>query len=490
MNTTFKKYFWNFFIIGIIVFGILLRLKGLILNPSMWHDECALAWNVRFKSFPELFGILRFMQMGPPMFLASSKVFINIFGYSEIVYRLLPFLAGSASIISFYFLLKQCLNSKLAIAASLILFSANMPLINYSFEFKPYELDVFLTILSLLIFIHLSKYLNEIRLKEYILYSLYFIACPWFSIVSVFTIAGGFLSLIFRNFRSNIKNIFFLLLPISVSYFVYLKTYVISNYTDSTGKNMLSYWQTGFLNHDLSNFFFLIVEGIKYLFYPAHFALFIIILIVLGIFIFLKENTNNFLEVSAYSFFIILIFAYFNVYPFQGRLIIYIMPIILILITKPLDCVCYTKKWLSVLILALFLPILTSQLSNAAYFIKSKSFSRHEYPREAMQLMVNNLKSNDIIFVNGASNTEFAFYSPYFNIPNKVFHAGNDVKFDKNYINFLNSLPKNKHYWFYMPYDSSHYPINDKITEWLQSNSKVISFYKFEKSYLLYVFIK
>lgn len=490
MSKIIKKYFWNFIVICIIVFGIILRLKGLILNPSMWHDECALAWNVRFKSFTELFGILRFMQMGPPMFLVSSKVFINIFGYSEIVYRLVPFISGSASIVLFYFLSKKCFQTKLAIIMALILFSINVPLINYSFEFKPYEIDVFLTILSFLIFINLYKRFGETKVIELILYAAYFVICPWFSIVSVFTVAGGFLSLIIRNFRTNFKNIFLFLLPVAVSYLIFLKNYVITNYNDSTGKSMLSYWASGFLNRDFSNFLSLIIENIKYLFYPAQFVLLILILIASGVILFFKEKINNFIEVFAYSFLFIMIFAYFHIYPFQGRLTLYLMPIIIILIVKSLDYVHYSKKMRSVLILALFLPLLISQLSNAVYFIKTKTVSRHEFPRESMQFMVNNLKKDDIIFVNGASNTEFAFYSPYYNIPNKVYHAGNDVEFNNNYIKFLRSLPKNKYYWFYMPYDSSHFPINAKLSNWLKDNCKVLSFYKLEKSYLIYVYLQ
>ena len=63
-----KNIYW--ILLGFIIFlGLILRLKGLISNPSMWHDECALAWNILEKSYGELFEKLRFLQVAPPMFL-------------------------------------------------------------------------------------------------------------------------------------------------------------------------------------------------------------------------------------------------------------------------------------------------------------------------------------------------------------------------------------------------------------------------------------
>ena len=109
MISNLKKNIYWILLSFVVFLGFVLRLKGLTANPSMWHDECALAWNSLEKNYVELFGKLRFLQVAPPMFLIVSKLLASIFHVKnhifacDFVLRLIPFFFGSLSIVMFYF---------------------------------------------------------------------------------------------------------------------------------------------------------------------------------------------------------------------------------------------------------------------------------------------------------------------------------------------------------------------------------------------------
>jgi len=146
----------------VLTLGFILRLKGLLSNPSFWHDESALAWNVLNKSYVELFDKLRFLQIAPPFFLIITKFLVfltdsyNHVYRCDMVLRILPFIFGNLSIIMFYILCKKVYQSKWTNLAAVAFVALNPTLINYSFEFKPYSTDVFCCLLVIYIFMSID----------------------------------------------------------------------------------------------------------------------------------------------------------------------------------------------------------------------------------------------------------------------------------------------------------------------------------------------
>ena len=232
-----KRYSFNVLMALAIFLGLYLRFKGYWMNQSFWHDECGIAWNIKFKSYSQLFGVLDFLQVAPPFFLIITKFFVNIFGYSERVFRFIPFLAGCLSIVGFYFLSCKALKQKMSILLAVFLFSINQMLINYSFEFKPYEVDVFFTIICLLFFVNLD--IEKLNRKKTFLYGFLLSIVPWFSFISVFAIVGGFLDLFFNRKKNDIDKKLILALPLLISGLLFLKFFVFANYT---GTVIVSGW--------------------------------------------------------------------------------------------------------------------------------------------------------------------------------------------------------------------------------------------------------
>ena len=472
-----KKIGWyNFLLFLVIAFGFLIRLKGFLMNPSFWHDECALGWNIKFKSCLGYFGLLRFAQMASPFFMILTKLTVKIFGFSDLTLRIVPFLAGVFSIIAFYFLSKNVFKNKLTILVALFLFAINKALINYSFEFKPYSLDVLFTIICILSFLKLD--LEKLTLKKTFLYGVLLSFVPWFSFVSVFAIAGGWLSIAFKNIKSNWNKKTILIIPIMISGLLYLKIYLLRNYTDT---GLVNYWSSAFVTSDIRFFFYLLIENIKYLFYPIKYNLFALILLVWGVVLFYMKK-NRFTNICIISFLLLVFASYLKLYPFFNRLILFLIPIFLIFMLKPLDLLKYDKKFRSAVIMFIILVTFLPQIKEIKDFLALKTISRGENPRQMMIDLSKNIKNNEIILVPNLSDTEFAYYSIFYNFKNQVLQ---ERKHNSEQV--LNSLQGGHYCWIFSSFNNP-----ENIFNWIIKNATVIKVFRYSgtENKLIYIYVK
>lgn len=495
MKNTFKKYWYIILISLIVLLGIYLRFRGIWSNTSLWCDECALAINVRFKKFTELFGVLYCLQVAPPFFLIATKVLTAIFGFKESVFRFIPFLAGCSSIIAFYFLATKTLNKKFSIIIALSVFVINQQLINYSFEFKPYILDVFFTIILLMFFINFD--IEKSTIKKSFLNGCLISIIPWTSFTSLIVIAGGCLYLVFNKFKSHLREKFFLFFPILISFFIYANVSLIDNYLNS---GMINYWgnrensfltlnqHSLFLIKNVVNFFF--TFSLNNEIYLLTFAL---ILFTLGLIMFFKEK-KSFIIISTISFILCATASLLKFYPFFERFVLFLLPMLIIIIIKPLDIISWNKKIKSLIIFLLILPIVFSQVITLKDFSKLKKISKHgEHPRELMQIMLNNLKPGDKIFINQNSLPSANFYFYYF----YPLRSGMQYKSNMNekmtiddYKKILKTFEKG-YYWIYLASDySKNNQMDQTIINWAKTQQTLIKMYQNEQSILLYVYVK
>lgn len=488
-----KKYWYNFLLGFIILFGIFLRLKGLVVNPSMWHDESALAWNILNKNYLQLFGPLRFLQMAPPLFLVFTKFLVGVFhasekiGMCDFILKLIPFTCGILSIGIFYLICKELFNTKKAVLIALILFGVNKVLIDYSFEFKPYSVDVFVSLLLVLFFMNLD--LSKISCKKLITFAFGISLAIWFSFTSIFVIAAGFLNLLVRNFKKeNIKKFLILILPLFISMLLYFRLFVLN--VQGNGHGLAGFWDNNFVAMNLSNFFSLFVQNLSYFFYPAKLLLFIVILLAYGIILFYKSRESkgiNFVNIALLIFVFLVVASMFHIYPFSQRLIIFLIPFFIILIVKPADN--KEIKLKSFIVALMILMISFPQLNFAFKSLKSEHINKGDFSREMMQYMVKNLKPDDIIFVNNGSIADFSYYSGFYKIKNKTVFKTNGENINKNYLALLENLQKGN-YWFYLPYDYSYGKDINFLKNWVSENTKILNINSATQSTLIYLEIK
>jgi len=129
-------------LIGLMLFGAALRILRYLADRSLWLDECYLANSVLTYSFKQLLTTpLMHWQAAPPGFLLLQKSAIRMLGTSEYALRIVPLLAGLASIPLFFGIVRRILAPTAQVLA-LALFVTLDPLIYYSAEAKQYGLDV------------------------------------------------------------------------------------------------------------------------------------------------------------------------------------------------------------------------------------------------------------------------------------------------------------------------------------------------------------
>jgi hypothetical protein len=138
--------FWTIVAVAV---GISWRTVRLLLQFPIWGDESFVCVNLLEKSYAEMIGPLRMGQLCPVPFLWSELAMYHLFGPSELVLRLLPYLAGLASLALFWSLCRRVF-PPLPAALALALLSVSYYPVRHAVEVKPYALDLLASLCLLL----------------------------------------------------------------------------------------------------------------------------------------------------------------------------------------------------------------------------------------------------------------------------------------------------------------------------------------------------
>ena len=171
----------------LLVLGAGLRIGLYLDDRSLWVDEARVALNILHLGPRELLGPLQFDQVAPPGFLMLVKAAEEAFGESELALRLVPLLCGIASLLLFFNLARRHLRPSAAPLACL-LFAVAEPLIYYSTEVKQYSGDVVVTIALWLLASRASE--EPVRLGRWAILGFSGAAALFFSHAAVFVLGG------------------------------------------------------------------------------------------------------------------------------------------------------------------------------------------------------------------------------------------------------------------------------------------------------------
>lgn len=411
----------HIFLVLIFILGIYLRTKVYLTNQSFWHDECALAWNVLNRSYLELFEPLRFLQVAPPLFLIYSKIIIKYFGTSELVYRLVPFVASLLSMVLFFFLSRLLFYTKRATLCAMALFAVSFPLYYYCAEFKPYSTDVLFCIFTMYIYLNLNK-------ENIFWYSLILSTFIWFSFPTAFLLGAIALIVMFSKKYSGedkAKMLFHFSVSSLVFYFYYFR-----NVYDVQHGSMLNYWQNEFIS--VENFSVIMQKANEFIFSPE---IVLPILMALGLIMYFYQK-SKFAMFSVLSILLVILISMLHLYPFSGRMILFLIPIFILLCSKIVDF----KGYVGYLILGVFLYGAYPQFENTYNNIKKNNFYKNNStPREIAEYLSKNIKSKDVVYVNVDSNCDYLYYKEIFSITNQEI------------IDSPELIRKGTRVWFFLP---------------------------------------
>jgi uncharacterized membrane protein len=472
----------------IVLAGFGLRLRQVLVNRSLWLDEAMLTNNILARDFAGLFRPLDNDQGAPVGFLLVQKLVTLLLGDSEYALRLVPFLAGILAL-TLMFLLTRKFADPFAGLFALGLFAVAPSLIYYSSEVKQYSSDVAITLGLILFFTKFNSH------KNFSLLALASALVVWFSHPALFVIAALGLTLFVQAVREKDKRQIAALLLVAFIWALSLAALYFVNLRQlSTHQFFLDYWSEGFIPHDASVFAWLVnslrtpftdllglqipylVSGILFLFgmigLPRRLPR-------LGLFLLL-------------ILFLALFASFLTLYPFAGRMILFLVPIVCLLLAEGVADLTGFTIWLfgktslrgngfgqtesrwkpvrSFVFLALAAALLFSPLSLAAEnFIVPKM---REHIRPTMASLRENLRDGDAVYVYYWAEHAVRFYAPKYELDISAFVIGADHHSQPALYRLeLDALRGRGRVWFLFShvYEENGFNERDYILDYLNS---------------------
>ena len=232
------------------------------------------------------------------------------------------------------------------------------------------------------------------------------------------------------------------------------------------------YWDGGFIT--LNNFFTVISANLAYHFSPNNYILFLLIMIILGICFCIREKSRMALLIIL-SFVLALCASGLKMYPILDRVALYLVPVYIFFIVKPIDAI----KAKSVYFVAVCLIFTISFSGYISKYFKTEITNSDTYINNKPLTIMKELKKqydykSDIILVNEASQANFLYYYKRENLqPAKFMMLPYGYSDSKVLSDYLDNLSQNQRYWIYLSKDYPKKEIFPTIEQFI-STQKII----------------
>jgi uncharacterized membrane protein len=237
--------------IALLLIGAALRIGQYSISGSLWLDELAIARNVVDKPIRELLtGPLDHTQVAPPGFLVIEKAAIMVLGNNEYALRLFPQLCALAALPLFAAVAWRVL-SPLAALLAIGLFSLSPAVIAFGSEVKQYSTDIVAALLIVVLSLRYREQRGADRnlLRGTLLGAAGFITV-WFSHPAVLALAGIGLVLLIEAAQQRDQTILRSLVPIAILWGLAALGSVfwgLKSMSPSTHGYMQTYWAEAFM---------------------------------------------------------------------------------------------------------------------------------------------------------------------------------------------------------------------------------------------------
>lgn len=236
------------FLIGLVVVGVLLRLWAYASNTSLILDEILLARNILEVPLKVLLTQpLEHAQVAPRGFLLVERVIVRLFGGGEHALRLFPFLCSLAGLVLFRQLAQRSLTG-LGVPFALALYAIGIPFLKYAAEVKQYGIDATVAIALTLIALELQQ--REVSRRTLLLAGLAGFGLSWFSQASVLAMGGLGLALVANWLLTRERRLWAAVtttVPIWAVSSVMALLVGIFSMAPATRDYMYDFWRRGFL---------------------------------------------------------------------------------------------------------------------------------------------------------------------------------------------------------------------------------------------------
>jgi hypothetical protein len=418
MTSEAESRFLSILVLGISLIGIGLRIYFYALNRSLSIDEAMLAATFVNRSFIHQLWTLEYRQAAPLGFLFLERALITLVGNRDYIIKLIPLVAGIASVPLMYAVAKRYCKG-IAPLVAVGLFSLSPNLIYMSSVVKQYSSDVLVTLLLLFV---AAKYIVDDKdprsLKSLCIAGALAI---WMSHSSMFILAGILFTLALaglreRDFRKirQLTGIGFLwLINLAVLYAISLRYF-------SSDMSANPYWSVGFMPlppwrnlhwfYDAFGGLFHIVGSL-----PMGFPRNIVplVLFLLGGYSFLYRKWRSAIVLTT-PFLFLLFASALHSYPFTDRALLFSISPLLLLVaegTERLRSVLgRLNKPIAVSGSVLLCGFLLYQPTKSAY-ANVQSPNQGEDIKPVMAYLSKNRKNRDLIYVSYFATPAFEYYA-------------------------------------------------------------------------------
>lgn len=438
-----------------VALGIGLRVAQYAYNRSLWLDKASLALNIVGRSFGELLLPLDYQQGAPVGFLLLVKATTLLVGLTEYGLRLVPLLSSLVVLLLLPLVAQQYLTplarahaaqnptavlpldqsphgdrlgsrevegSKIqngmsppAVPLAVVLVALSAPLVYYASEVKQYQTDVLVALLGYLLAYALT--VEKPSWPRLTLAALAGAALAWFSHPAVFVLAGvGTVLLIDRVCQRDWWYTTRLIGVYAAWALSFGVCYVVSLRALSGNRFLLEFWSGAFMPlpprsvADLlwfsTSFFHLFGDDVAGLAFTG-----------LGAFAFvagcvaLWRDHRLQLALLLAPLFAVLLTSATGLYPFQGRMILFLAPCVLLLVAQGAAEVLRLTKIASPLIGVALLALLLRQPLLAVPGRLTRPQPREEL-RPVIYQLSQQYQPGDTIYVYYGAANAFRFYAP------------------------------------------------------------------------------
>ncbi len=327
----------------VIGMGIFARLVEYLHNREYWLDETSLAANVTQLSWKHLLGPMGSSQLAPSGFLAIEGGLANVLGDSRRVMRLYPMAGGIAGLFLFLRVAARTLQPK-AVLLAVAMFAVSDDLIYFSSEMKQYATDVAAALACL--WIGLWACSASATARQLVALGAAGIVIVWFSHPTAFVLAGVGTVLLLSALHRRAWREFAAISVVVLAWLVsFVGVYLTSRSQLGYRRDMWSFWAFAFppmppdsvwdATWIARRFLYLFLNPLDFAtpLGPRLSALPALIFFVVGVGSMGRRNRKALAILIAPVFFTLLANA-FHLYPFHGRLVLFLMPSLLLLIAE------------------------------------------------------------------------------------------------------------------------------------------------------------
>ncbi|VAX34871.1 hypothetical protein MNBD_UNCLBAC01-1541 [hydrothermal vent metagenome] len=432
---TYKLKQLNFSFFSILL-GIILRLQIFLENHSLWSDEALTVFKLIAYPFKKLITLTNSsheaMHAYPIGFLFCIKKMIQLFGYSEYVFRATPLIFSIATLFIFSKLTKKIFKNIWSEVA-LFIFAITGSQIYYASELKPYTVDVFMMVLFLYLVL---KYINKtINKNEYIFLGIIAGLSTTFSFAAPFILGGLWFGGIAYCIHQNKKKHVFLFTKSAI---IWCTSFVLYYYFSirffNQNQSLTRFWEYAFMPFDqglwrsISWIGSALFQNFQnQLIVPAFFSS--VFFLIGGVYLFLYEKKYFLIFIS--SIILTLFASALRLYPFIGRTTLFLCPVYLLIMVKGLECI-----WKSPLIYPnilikrglVFVVVTLTVVFNAQAI---GSMQDNEDMRPIVKYFQEEYRPGDSVYISRVTQFSFGYYHGYYSMGSKPLLIGR-IHFDYN----------------------------------------------------------